>query len=89
MINSYAHGGIKYRLAGQGIGLDDFYSYMERANAYFWIPTGRSGREVASMTASRRCPLLDAKGQPVLDERGSPKFIPASNGSISTAGSSR
>ena len=38
MINSFAHGGIKYRLAGQGVGLDDFYAYMERHD-YLYAPT--------------------------------------------------
>lgn len=38
MINSFAHGGIKYRLAGQGVGLDDFHAYME-THKYIYSPT--------------------------------------------------
>ena len=77
MINSFAHGGIKYQLAGQGVTRDDFYAYMERHN-YLFAPT----RELwpASSVNDRipPVPLFDEAGQPILDQRGQQKFIPAS-----------
>ena len=78
MINSYAHGGIKYRLAKQGVGLDDFYSYMERASAYFYIPTTAIWPGSRVNARIPPVPLLDANGQPMFDEKNKQKFIPAS-----------
>jgi hypothetical protein len=77
MINSFAHGGIKYALIGQGVGLDDFYAYMEKHN-YIYAPT-RAPWPGSSVDARiPPVPLLDAKGLPVLDEKDKPKTIPAS-----------
>jgi hypothetical protein len=77
MINSFAHGGIKYRLAGQGVTRDDFYAYMERHN-YMYAPT-RAAWPASSVNARiPPVPLVDAAGQPILDANGKPKLIPAS-----------
>jgi hypothetical protein len=76
MINSFAHGGIRYRLAGQGVGLDDFYAYMEKHD-YIYCPT-RQPWPASSVNA--RIPpvaLYDAEGNPLLDEKGNPKTIAA------------
>ena len=77
MINSFAHGGIRYRLAGQGVGLDDFYAHMEKHN-YIYTPT-REPWPTGSVNA--RIPpvaLYDANGNPLLDQKGNPKTLPAS-----------
>ena len=77
MIRSFAHGGIKYRLAGQGVGLDDFYAYMERHN-YLYAPTRQFWPASSVDARIPPVPLLDATGQPIVDEKGKPKTIPAS-----------
>ena len=41
MINSFAHGGIKYQLAGQGIRLEDFRAYKPAAHLHLH-PDARS-----------------------------------------------
>jgi hypothetical protein len=78
MINSKAHGGIKYRLEGQGVGLDHFYSYMEKPDAYIYTPTGVAWSASRVNARIAPVPLLDAAGQPVLDNKGKPGSIPAS-----------
>ena len=76
MINSYAHGGIKYRLAGQGVGLDDFYAYLQQHN-YFYAPTREPWPASSVNSSVPPVPLLDAKGQPILNAKGKPLVIPA------------
>jgi hypothetical protein len=77
MINSFAHGGIKYQLAGQGVELDDLYAYME-PHKYIYAPTRQPWP--ASSVNARLPPqlLLDATGQPIVDDKGKPQTIPAS-----------
>jgi hypothetical protein len=77
MINSFAHGGIKYRLAGQGVGLDDFYAYMERHD-YLFAPTRQPWPASSVNARVPPLPLLDPTGQPIVDDKGKPKTIPAS-----------
>lgn len=77
LINSFAHGGIKYRLAGQGVGLDDFYSYMEKASAYFFTPNASIWPGSRVNARIPPVPLLDAQGRLLLDERGQQRLIPA------------
>jgi hypothetical protein len=77
MINSFAHGGIKYQLAGQGVTRDDFYAYMERHN-YLFAPTREFWPGSSVNARIPPVPLFDAAGQPILDQRGQQKFIPAS-----------
>jgi hypothetical protein len=78
MVNSYAHGGIKYRLADQGVGLDDFFANMEQHN-YLYAPR-RTTWPASSVNARiPPVPLVNAKGEPVLDESGKQKRIKASD----------
>ena len=77
IINSFAHGGIKYTLAGQGVTRDDFYAYMERHN-YLYAPTRQPWPGSSVNARIPPVPLVDVDGQPILDEKGKPKFIPAS-----------
>ena len=78
MINSYAHGGIKYQLAGQGVELTDFYAYLPKPNSYLFTPT----RELWPAESVNACvppvALTDGDGEPLLDDEGMPKFIAAS-----------
>ncbi len=78
-INSFAHGGIKYELAGQGVSMDSFYSLMpENDHKYIFTPVG--DRWPASSVNARIAPVavIDAKGDPVYDKKGNPKYIFAS-----------
>ena len=77
-INSFAHGGIKYELAGQGVSMDSFYSLMpEHQHKYIFKPVGE--RWPASSVNARIPPVavVDAKGNPVYDKKGNQKFTPA------------
>jgi hypothetical protein len=77
MINSFAHGGIRYTLVGQGVKLEDFYAYMEK-HSYIYTPT-RTPWPGSSVDARLgRVVLLDADGRPLLDDKNKPKTIPAS-----------
>jgi hypothetical protein len=71
MIHSFAHGGINYQMAGQGVGLYDFFAYMEMLN-YIYIPTRQPWPAKNVDARVPPVPLLDAAGQPVLDDRGDP-----------------
>ena len=77
MINSFAHGGIRYTLAGQGVTRDDFYAYMEQ-HKYLYAPTRQPWP--GSSVNARIAPVavVDEDGQPILDENGKQKFISAS-----------
>jgi hypothetical protein len=77
MINSFAHGGIRYRLAGQGVTRDDFYAYMEQHN-YIYAPTRQPWPARSVNARTQPVPLFDVAGQPILDQRGQQKFSPAS-----------
>jgi hypothetical protein len=76
MINSFAHGGIKYRLADQGVGLNDFYAYMEK-HTYIFTPTRLPWPAISVNARIPPLPLLDADKQPILDKNGKPKTIQA------------
>lgn len=64
-------------ISGEGVSLDDFFAYMP-THAYIYAPT----RDMwpASSVNVRVPPvaLVDAAGQPALDDKGKQKFIPAS-----------
>ena len=77
MINSFAHGGIKYQLAGQGVTRDDFYACMEHHN-YLYAPSRQPWPASSVNARVPPVPLLDATGQPVVDDKGKPKTISAS-----------
>jgi hypothetical protein len=77
MIHSFAHGGINYKLEGQGVGVDDFFAYMERHN-YIYTPTRQPWPATSVNARISPVALTDADGQPVLDNKGNPKFISAS-----------
>jgi Family of unknown function (DUF5906) len=77
MINSFAHGGIRYQLAGQGVTRDDFFACMERHN-YLFAPTRQPWPAGSVNARIPPVPLFDAAGEPILDERGKQKFLPAS-----------
>jgi hypothetical protein len=76
MIHSFAHGGIRYQLEGQGVRLEDFYAYMPKHH-YIYTPGGDAWP--ASSVNSRIPPVLlvDADGRPVLDANDKQKLIPA------------
>jgi hypothetical protein len=77
LINSFAHGGIRYQLAGQGVTRDDFYAYMERHD-YLYAPTRQLWPGSSVNARIPPVPLFDAAGQPILDAKGQQKCIPAS-----------
>jgi len=56
--------------------LDDFYAYMERHN-YLYAPTRQPWPASSVNARIPPVPLLDADGQPILDEHGDPRLIPA------------
>src|SRR5450631_6454 len=62
---------------GEGVNLTDFVAYMPKHN-YIYIPT-REPWPAASVNARiPPIPLLDASGQPLLNENGNQKYISAS-----------
>ena len=61
--------------AEDGISFDDFYAYMP-LHSYIHVPTGSHWPGSSVNSRLPDAPLLDANGQPVLDERTeSPKAI--------------
>ena len=78
MIHSFAHGGIKYMLAGQGTRLADFRAYKP-AHTYIYTPTGEPWPPISVDRTLPPVPLLDATGRPILDGHGKPKFLSASH----------
>jgi phage/plasmid primase-like uncharacterized protein len=63
--------------ADEGVGLDDFYAYMEQHN-YLFAPT-RAPWPASSVNARvPPQPLLKADGTPVLNDKGEPVVISAS-----------
>jgi hypothetical protein len=78
MIHSFAHGGIKYQLAGQGVRLEDFRAYKPQ-HTYFFTPTREPWPAVSVNATLPPVPLLDDAGNPVLDAKGNPRLIPASH----------
>ena len=77
MIHSFAHGGIKYQLAGQGTRLEDFRAYKP-AHTYIFAPTCEPWPAVSVNATIPPIPLVDAAGNPVLDAKGKQKMITAS-----------
>jgi hypothetical protein len=76
MINSFAHGGIKYQLVGQGVGLEDFYASMENHN-YFYVPTRQPWPATSVNARIGPVPLVDSNGNPLIDEKGKQRTLPA------------
>jgi hypothetical protein len=74
MIHSYAHGEINYRLAGQGVSLDDFQAYLPAAK-YIFAPTRELWPAKSVNARIPPAPLLDSDGNPVLDDNGRPISI--------------
>ena len=77
MINSFAHGGVKYQLAGQGTRLEDFRAYKP-AHTYIFAPTCEPWPAVSVNSTIPPIPLVDAAGKPVLDAKGNQKMLSAS-----------
>jgi hypothetical protein len=76
MIRSFAHGGINYQLAGQGVRLEDFRAYKPLHN-YFYTPA-REPWPAASVNASvPPQKLFDNEGNPILDSKGKHISLPA------------
>jgi hypothetical protein len=77
MIRSFAHGGINYQLAGQGVRLEDFRAYKPAHN-YIYTPA-REPWPAASVNATiAPVKLFDKEGNPILDKQGKHLSIPAS-----------
>jgi hypothetical protein len=60
-----------------GISLDDFYAYCLQHN-YIFMPTGDLWPAPSVNARIPPLPLLDAKGQPVLDDKDEPRLVSAS-----------
>lgn len=65
-----------WRAAMRGLSLDDFRSYMQAAG-YIFMPSGDMWPASKVNARLGKIPLFDADGQPILDENGKPKKIPA------------
>ena len=76
MIHSFAHGGIKYQLAGQGVRLEDFRAYKPLHN-YVYTPTREPWPAVSVNATIPSVPLFDTDGRPVLDRKGNQQLIAA------------
>jgi hypothetical protein len=77
LIHSFAHGGINYRLAGQGVVLEAFRAYKPKHN-YIYTPTGEAwpaGSVNASIPPVKR---VASDGSPVLNTKGQQVHIVAS-----------
>jgi hypothetical protein len=77
MIHSFAHGGIDYTLADQGVRLDDFRSYKP-ARTYIFTPVREPWPAASVNSTIPPVPLLGADGHPLLDSKGNPQTISAS-----------
>jgi hypothetical protein len=77
MIHSFAHGGLKYKLANQGVGLADFRAYKPQ-HTFIYMGTREPWPAISVNATIPPVPLYDANGQPMLDARGNHKTIPAS-----------
>jgi hypothetical protein len=76
MIHSFAHGGVNYKLADQGVRLEDFRAYKPN-HTYIFTGTREPWPAISVNATIPPVPLYNADGQPVL-EKGKPKTIPAS-----------
>jgi hypothetical protein len=77
VIHSFAHGGINYELAGQGVRLEAFRAYKPMHN-YIYTPT-RMAWPASSVDATiPPVKLFDKDGNPMIDNKGKQKSIPAS-----------
>jgi hypothetical protein len=77
MIHSFAHGGINYQLAGQGVRLEDFRAYKP-AHHYIFTPT-RTPWPASSVDATLPAvKLSDKDGNPIVGDKGKPISILAS-----------
>ena len=74
MIHSFAHGGINYQLAGQGVRLEDFRSYKPD-HKYFYIPNRMAWPAESVNATIPPVQLFDRDGEPVLDAKGKPVHI--------------
>jgi hypothetical protein len=77
MIHSFAHGGISYQLAGQGVRLEDFRAH-KYSHKFFYTPTGEAWPAISVDRTVPPVPLFDDDGAPVCDADGEQIRIPAS-----------
>ena len=88
MIHSFAHGGIKYRLAGQGIRLEDFRAYKPQ-HTFIYTPTREPWPAISVNNTSHlfRCWMLPATQ--FSTPKGNQKRFPPASGWIDIARSNR
>jgi hypothetical protein len=77
MIHSFAHGGINYQLAGQGVRLEDFRAYKP-AHTYIFAPSRQPWPPASVNNTIAPVKLTNRDGEPILDAKGRPISIPAS-----------
>jgi hypothetical protein len=71
-----AQPGAAPRSNGRGVTLDDFRAFMPAHN-YIFAPSGESWPSTSVNSRIRPVPLVDRDGQPILDDKGEQKSIPA------------
>jgi hypothetical protein len=62
---------------GEGISLEDFYAYMP-THSYIYLPSRDPWPATSVNSRLAPVPLLDASGNPEVDDKGKPKTITAS-----------
>jgi hypothetical protein len=77
MIHSFAHGGINYQLAGQGVRLADFRA-RKNTHEFIYTPTGDAWPAVSVNNTIPPVPLFDDDGEPVVNADGEQIRIKAS-----------
>jgi len=58
-----------------GVSISDFYAFMPK-HLYIFAPTGDLWPAASLDARLPKIPLIDARGQPVLDKKGNPKTMP-------------
>ena len=74
IIHSFAHGGINYRLAGQGTKLSDFQAHLP-SHKYIYIPAREPWPAASVNAAVGLVTLRDGTGATLLDDKGNPKTV--------------